>query len=209
MHHQEPSLSFWVTHWCRFICMLVLIASGFYIASPFITPSPDLGTPTNFLQAQLRFWHIVFGMVLLSMTLIKTYLFFFSKDSKIERMSFTNVLSPKQWISRIYFYLTLNGKLKDHGLYNPLQFVTYFGVYVALYGIILTGFILAIHIYHDGMLGVLYPIFRPLETLFGGIANVRWAHHLLTWVFLLFLPVHIYMASFKHLYKKSYTKAHS
>lgn len=209
MHHYEPSLSFWVTHWARFICMVVLVVTGFYIAQPFIMPDADLSAPVNFLQAKLRFWHIAFGMLLFSATLIKTYLFFFSKGSSIERMSFANVWSLKQWVSRIWFYLSLNGKLKDYGLYNPLQFVTYLGIYIALYGIIFTGLILAVHLYHNGMLGFLYPLLRPFEALLGGISNVRWIHHLLTWVFLIFLPIHIYMASFKHLYKKSYTKAHA
>ncbi len=209
MHHHEVGLSFWVTHWVRFICMIVLVVSGFYIAQPYIVPDANPVEPVNFLQAEIRFWHLVFGFILLSMTLIKTYLFFFSKEAEIERRSFADVFNFKQWTSRIYFYLTLNGKVQENGFYNPLQFVVYFGVYVALYGIILTGVILSIHIYHGGMLGLVYPFFRFLENLLGGIANVRWIHHILTWVFLLFLPVHIYMAAMKHLYKKSYTRAHS
>ncbi|RDU69558.1 Ni/Fe-hydrogenase, b-type cytochrome subunit [Helicobacter cholecystus] len=207
-HHDLP-LSFWVTHWIRFICMIVLVVSGFYIAQPFIMSDADLSAPVNFLQAKIRFWHVLLGMILLGATLFKTYLFFFSKGSEIERKSFNNVLSAKQWASRIIFYLTLGGKVKDYGLYNPLQFVVYLGVYIALYGIIITGFVLFMNCYHDGMMGVIYPFFKPLETLMGGIANVRWIHHLLTWVFLLFLPVHIYMASMKYLFKTSYEKAHS
>lgn len=207
-HHDLP-LSFWVTHWIRFICMIVLVVSGFYIAQPFIMPDPNLTAPVNFLQAELRFWHVLLGMVLLGATLFKTYLFFFSKGAEIERKSFVDVLSAKQWTSRIIFYLTLGGKVKDSGLYNPLQFVAYLGVYIALYGIIITGFVLFMHCYHNGMMSVVYPLFRPIESLMGGIANVRWIHHMLTWVFLIFLPVHIYMASMKYLFKNSYAKAHS
>lgn len=209
MQNHNPGLSFWVTHWVRFVCMIILVASGFYIAQPYIMPDANIIEPVNFLQAEIRFWHIVFGLALFCATLIKTYLFFFGKESQIERESFANLYDLKQWISRIRFYLTLNGKIEDRGLYNPLQFVVYLGVYIALYGIIFTGFILAIHIYHNGMFGMLYPILSPMESWFGGIANIRWIHHILTWVFLLFLPVHIYLVVMQFLFAKSYKRAHS
>lgn len=209
MHRHELGLPFWVTHWIRFVCMVVLVVTGFYIANPFIMPDINHTAPVNFLQAQLRFWHVVLGFALFAATITKTYLFFFGKDGAIERKSFKDFVSLSQWFARIRFYLTLNGKVHDNGLYNPLQLMSYIGIYVALYGMIFTGIILFMHVYHNGAMGVIYPLFRPLESMLGGIANVRWIHHLLTWVFLIFLPIHIYMASMRFLFKKSYMKAHS
>ena len=42
--------------------------------------------------------------------------------------------------------------------------------------------------------GFVYMIVKPLENLMGGLATVRWIHHILMWCFILFIVVHIYMA---------------
>lgn len=47
------------------------------------------------------------------------------------------------------------------GVYNPLQFVSYLMFYIVAFFIILTGLILYVHVYHEGLGGLLYPICRP------------------------------------------------
>ena len=65
-----------------------------------------------------------------------------------------------------------------------------------MFGIILTGLILYVHVYHEGLGGLLYNALRPFEVMFGGLAEVRTYHRILMWVVIIFLPVHIYMAVF-------------
>ena len=48
--------------------------------------------------------------------------------------------------------------------------------------------------YHTGRMVFFYKIVKPFENALGGLAIVRWIHHILTWCFILFIVVHIYMA---------------
>ena len=45
-----------------------------------------------------------------------------------------------------------------------------------------------------GMTAFLYKIFKPVENMLGGLAIVRYVHHIFTWLFILFIIVHVYMA---------------
>jgi Ni/Fe-hydrogenase 1 B-type cytochrome subunit len=186
----------WV-HWLRFVSIIALSVTGFYIAYVFVSPEIS-NEPVLFLQAKMRMWHEIFGFLLIAVTLIKIYLFFFdrSRVQKLEIVSFKDVLSLKVWIAQIKYYLFLGEHPKLHGVYNPLQFATYAFFYIVLVLLCLTGLILYVHVYHEGLGGLLYPIMRPFEALFGGLANVRIIHHIGMWVIFLFVPVHVYMVIF-------------
>ncbi len=205
MIKKHYEFSFWlrVTHWVRAIAMIVLIISGFYIAYPFIAPAHNGGEPVNFLNALFRSWHIIFGFLLICVTIGKFYLFFFDKQSHIERVSFKDFINPIVWIKQIKYYLLIGKHPHGKGVYNPLQFMAYMGVYISIIIISLTGLILYIHVYHQGLGGFLYEILRPIEVLMGGLAWVRELHHIAMWIFIIFLPVHIYLAVFNSVYGKS------
>ena len=201
--HYEFSSWLRTTHWIRVLAIIILTFTGFYIAFPFISAALNQGEPNNFLNALMRSWHVIFGFVLICVTIGKFYLFIFDKQSKIERVSFLDFISIKMWIKQIKYYMLVgkHGHLK--GVYNPLQFFAYLGVYIAIIMICLTGLILYIHVYHEGLGGALYDILRPIEVLMGGLAMVRELHHIFMWVFIVFLPVHIYLAIFNSVYGKS------
>ncbi len=201
--HYEFSSWLRTTHWIRVLAIIILTFTGFYIAFPFISAALNQGEPNNFLNALMRSWHVIFGFVLICVTIGKFYLFIFDKQSKIERVSFLDFISIKMWIKQIKYYMLVgkHGHLK--GVYNPLQFFAYLGVYIAIVMICLTGLILYIHVYHEGIGGALYDVLRPIEVLMGGLAMVRELHHIFMWVFIVFLPVHIYLAIFNSVYGKS------
>jgi len=67
----------------------------------------------------------------------------------------------------------------------------------------LTGLVLYVHVYHQGLGGLLYEPMRTVEYWMGGLANVRLYHHITMWGFLIFIPIHVYMVvwsaiRFKH-----------
>lgn len=198
--HYEFSSWLRITHWVRALAIVILTGTGFYIAVPFIAPALNGGEPTNFLNALMRSWHIIFGFVLIAVTLGKFYLFFFDKQSKVERVSFWDFINPKVWIGQIKYYLLIGKHPHGKGVYNPLQFVAYVGLYAAVIVISLTGLILYVHVFHEGIGGALYDVLRPVEVMMGGLAMVREIHHIAMWVFILFLPVHVYMAVFNSIY---------
>lgn len=201
--HYEFSSWLRVTHWVRAIAIVVLTASGFYIAYPFISPANSGGEPVNFLNALFRSWHIIFGFLLIAVTIGKFYLFIFDKQSHVERDSFWDFVNPKIWIQQIGYYLLITKHPHGKGVYNPLQFLAYVGIYLSIVMISLTGLILYVHVYHEGMGGLLFDSMRSLEVMLGGLAWVRELHHIFMWVFIIFLPIHVYLAVFNSVYGKS------
>lgn len=187
-----------VFHWLRALSILVLVITGFYISWPFLV-APE----TNDIQVQsyIRFAHLVFGFVLTAVTLVRVYLFFFSK-SDIERRSFKDVMSPKSWITQLKSYMW-SGHLDKAGIYGPLQFMTYLAISVVAIFICITGLALYANVYHQGMGGAIWEISNWFIAQMGGLAPVRTWHHYLTWVFIIFTLIHVYMAvwsgiRFKH-----------
>ena len=148
----EFSLGLRWTHWIRFFMMIVLIATGFYLSYVFISPKPST-EPTLFLHAEIRFWHLVAGFILIGATLYKTYLFFFDRVSKKERVSLLSAINPKTLIQQVLYYLYLTKAPAYKGCYNPMQFWAYVFLYFLLYVVCVTGLILYVHVYHDGMAG--------------------------------------------------------
>lgn len=191
----EFSVGLRLAHWIRAIAIVVLVFTGYYLSYVFQSPI-STGEPTNFMQAKYRLVHQSVGFVLIACIIFKIYLFFFDRISKKERISAKDIFNVRLWIDQIKFYLFLGKHPHIKGVYNPLQFVTYFFFYLVIAGIILTGLILYTHTYHQGLGGLLYEILKPLESQLGGLANVRVYHRILMWVILIFVPVHIYMAVF-------------
>ncbi len=191
----EFSLGTRWTHWIRAFAIFVLTFTGFYLAYVFISPNPS-DVPIGFLNAEFRMWHEIFGFVLIAVSLFKGYLFFIDKESRKERVAFWDVVNPIIWAKQIRYYLFLGEHPHLRGAYNPLQFVAYIGLYVMVFIICLTGVMLYVHVYHDGLGALLYPLMRPLEVMMGGLSMVRQIHHITMWGILLFVPVHIYMAIF-------------
>lgn len=191
----EFSIGLRLTHWIRAVAIVVLIVTGYYLSYVFQNPI-STGEPTNFMQAKYRLVHQAVGFVLIGCIIFKIYLFFFDRVSRKERISLLDIFNIKLWINQIKFYLFLGKHPHIKGVYNPLQFVTYFFFYIVMVGIILTGLILYTHTYHEGLGGLLYDVLRPLESAMGGLADVRTYHRILMWVIMIFVPVHIYMAIF-------------
>lgn len=191
----EFSIGLRATHWLRFVAIVVLVGTGFYLSYVFQSPISN-GEPVNFMHAKYRFAHEVAGFLLIACVIFKAYLFFADKVSAKERVSFEDVLKPKIWVEQIKFYLFLGKHPRIKGVYNPLQYASYVLFYLIIAGIILTGLILYANVYHNGLGGVLFYVLRPIEALFGGLAEVRTWHRILMWAIIIFVCIHIYMAVF-------------
>ncbi len=42
--------------------------------------------------------------------------------------------------------------------------------------------------------GFFYTTLNWIGPLFGGMPNVRFVHHIFTWVFAIYVPIHVYLA---------------
>jgi len=188
-----------ILHWMRAIVITGLIVTGFYIADPFLTPE---GSTDKLMYAAWTKWHLIFGFILIASGILRIYLFFFGKDSDGELRSLKDVFSLKSWLIQLKSYFFI-GELKKKGLYGPLQFFTYTVIMLLVVISAITGLVLYVHVYHQGLGGLLYEPMRAIEAWMGGLTNVRYIHHIAVWGFLIFIPIHIYMViwaaiRFKH-----------
>ncbi len=188
-------------HWIRALSIVILIITGFYIAEPIITPIAS-SQPDNFMYALFRSWHIIFGFVLTWVVLYKSYLFLFGKKNKMERKAIKDIFNIKVWFQQIGYYLLISKHPKLKGVYNPLQFMAYFAFYLMIFLLIITGFVLYVHVYHNGLGAFMYEPMRAVEAMMGGLAMVREIHHIAMWGVILFMLGHIYMAIYNAVFVK-------
>ena len=189
---KEWSLSMRANHWAMVICIFTLIPTGFYIASPFTVYAGE--TIDKFLMGNMRYIHILFGVILLFVFLWRIYMAFFSRFHA-DWKDFFAWTDWKNTITQIKFYALISEKKPEHKyLYGPLQSIAYGGVMFMLVLILLTGIILTGAGHDAGITGWIYFFAKPFQNLLGGLAMVRFFHHILTWLFIIFIVVHIYMA---------------
>ena len=181
-----------LSHWMRAVVIFILIGTGFYIADPFTVSSGE--TVDKFLMGQVRFWHILFGVFLVFLFLWRIYLALFSRFHA-DWNHFFAWTDRKNFVKQVKFYLLVSKEHPEHDyLYGPVQSIVYIGLFVMLFFMSLTGLILLGAGYHTGWTSVVYGMVKPFENMMGGLAMVRWVHHILMWYFILFIPVHVYMA---------------
>jgi len=189
---KEWSAAIRFNHWLMAASIIILMATGFYIADPFTIPAGD--TLHKMFMGDVRFWHILFGVILCFLFLWRLYLAFFSRfhaDWK-DFFAWTN---GRNFIRQMRLYLFVSKEPPEHThLYGPLQSLAYAGLLFMVLLIILTGMILMGAGYDAGLTSLVYKLVKPFENWLGGLATVRWLHHILMWGIILFLPVHLYMA---------------
>ncbi|OPY89693.1 MAG: Quinone-reactive Ni/Fe-hydrogenase B-type cytochrome subunit [Syntrophaceae bacterium PtaU1.Bin231] len=189
---KEWSVPMRINHWSMAITIFILIGTGFYIADPFTIYAGETGT--KFFMGDVRFVHILFGVFLLFLLIWRLYLAFFSRF----HADWTDFLAWTDWkclVEQIKFYLLIRKDAPEHKcLYGPIQSVSYAMLLLMVFVIVVTGLILMGAGYHAGLTALAYTVLKPVENLMGGLATVRYIHHVLTWFFILFIVVHVYMA---------------
>ena len=189
---KEWSVPIRINHWGMVISIFTLIVTGFYIAGPFTVYEGE--TVKKFFMGDVRFIHILFGVFLSFIFIWRVYLAFFSKFHADWKDFFAFTDWPNT-VKQLKFYALVSKEPAEHKyLYGPMQSLAYGGLMVMILFIVLTGVILMGAGYHAGLTALVYKMVKPFENLMGGLAMVRWIHHILTWCFILFIVVHIYMA---------------
>lgn len=189
---KEWSLSMRANHWLMALSIFILIPTGFYIYSPFTISAGE--TAGKFVMGYIRMVHILFGTILTFLFIWRIYMMFFSRflaDFK-DFFAWTNL---KNFWTQIKFYALISEEKPQHThLYGPLQSIAYGGLMILWVLIVATGLILMGANYEAGFIGSINWILQPIGHLLGGLAMVRFFHHILTWLFIIFIAVHLYMA---------------
>lgn len=188
----EWSVPIRINHWVMALSIFVLIATGFLISDPLTISAGE--TVNKFSVGYIRYVHIFFGIVLTFIFIWRLYLAFFS-TFHADWKDFLAWMDMKLTVKQIRFYLLMDKEGPEYKtLYGPMQALAYLGLMGMIFVIVLTGLILMGGGYSAGLTAIVYKILKPVGNMIGGLAMVRYIHHIFTWFFILFIIVHIYMA---------------
>lgn len=175
-----------IFHWVFAISTIVLIFTGTYIHYPPITTKWAEFKP-QYLMATLRYYHFAAGFIFIGALIIRFYLLFFGNRHE-----------------RFWDFLPLN-KRNIKSLYQSIKFYLYFTDehewrmgHTVLAGTIY--FILFVCAVIMSILGIylLYPEVGMVNKIgilfFGSQQSARFMHYSLSWAFLFFIIVHLYIA---------------
>jgi Ni/Fe-hydrogenase 1 B-type cytochrome subunit len=180
-------------HWVAAASIAVLVVTGFYIGRPYFAP-PPAETSEAFMMGRMRFLHFVAAGVLVATGIIRVYWLF--AGNRYERLSALFPLASKKdfanLLRMVRKYASMRWSSGPHYLgHNPLQQVAYTATYAVVLTQVVTGFALYGLSNPDGFF---YHVFGWESLYLGGVRVVRFIHHILTWVMLIFVPIHVYLA---------------
>jgi Ni/Fe-hydrogenase b-type cytochrome subunit len=178
-------------HWVAAVSLVVLAVTGLFIGRPYFAPSDSPTTP--FLMGWMRFLHFTAAGVLVATAIVRVYWLF--AGNKFERFAALFPVRPRDWVNlvkQVKFYLLIHPERAPKYLgHNPLQQLSYTGLYLAALLSVVTGFAMYGQANPGGLF---FRVFGWLGPALGGMQNLRFLHHVLTWVFLAFIPIHVYLA---------------
>jgi Ni/Fe-hydrogenase b-type cytochrome subunit len=178
-------------HWIAAGCIVVLVVTGFYIGRPYFYTSGSASD--QFLMGRFRFAHFAAAAVLVATAILRVYWLFagnkferFGALFPVRRLDWRNMLK----VGRAYLFIRQEEAPQYLG-HNPLQQMSYTSIYVLGAVQVVTGF------YLYGLAdpgGFFFTVFGWVGPLLGGAQIVRFVHHVATWFWLMFIPIHVYLS---------------
>ena len=170
-------LSYRILHELIMVSIIILVITGFYIHRPFMGGA-------GFLMTLTRGVHFFFAGILIISFIARVVVLFVGKDrdwrSFIPTWSDIKLL-PKQF--GYYFYICKEPETKKK--YKSTQMISYCLAFILILFQILSG------------LALLFPESAALSWFNYGFLNneieSRIAHFIVTWLFVIFLMIHVYL----------------
>ncbi len=178
-------------HWAAVVSIVALVVTGFYIGRPYFITHGEASA--HYLMGWMRFLHFLAAGVFVATAIIRIYWLF--AGNEFERWRALFPVFKQDWVhlwQQVKFYLMIQPEKAPQYLgHNPLQQLSYTGLYLIAVIQVATGFAM----YGQSRPGGFwYTLLGWVVPLLGGIQVVHFVHHMLTWVFLIFVPVHVYLA---------------
>lgn len=178
-------------HWLAALSILVLVLTGFYIGKPYFLTQGEASS--HFLMGYVRLAHFIAAGVFVATGIVRAY--WLVAGNRYERLVALFPVRPRDWanmLKQIRFYLLIQPEKAPQYLgHNPLQQFSYTGMYAVAAALVVTGFTMYGQSDPDGLI---WKAFGWIAPLVGGMQIVRFVHHILTWAFLIFVPIHVYLA---------------
>lgn len=178
-------------HWTAAISIVVLTVTGLYIGKPYFMTGGEASD--HFLMGWVRFLHFAAAALLVMTAIVRIYWLFMG--NRYERLPALFPVRPRDWanlVRMVKFYLMIKPEQAPHYLgHHPLQQLSYTMIYGLAAVMTITGFALY---GQSNPGGFIYGATNWIGALFGGMPVVRFVHHVGTWGFLIFIPIHVYLA---------------
>jgi len=178
-------------HWIAVLCIIGLTVTGLYIGKPYFIAGGDTGD--HFMMGWVRFVHFALAAAFVATGIVRIYWLF--AGNRFERWQALFPVRPRDWVNmwkQVKFYMMIQPEKAPHYLgHNPMQQLSYTGIYVVAALMVVTGFAMYGQANPGGFF---YSIFNWVGIVLGGMPVVRFVHHALTWAFLIFIPIHVYLA---------------
>lgn len=177
-------------HWLIAISFVVLGATGFYIAHPFIAVAGD--ARQHFVMGWVRAIHFYFAIAFtLAVVLRIAWMFMGNKYASWNKFIPATRKRWKGLLPTIRFYLSNLRKPPGFVGHNPLAGLDYTMIFLLDLVLILTGFAMYAASAH---IGSPMLMFRVLVPIFGGLQTARLIHHVAMWLIAGFAIHHVYSA---------------
>jgi len=188
----EAPVRLW--HWVNAFAILLLAITGHFIGSPL--PSVPGEASANFLMGWIRYLHFSAGYILAIGFLFRIY-WAFVGNSHAREIFLPPVWRTSFWKELVHeakWYAMLTRKPLKYEGHNPLaQLVMHFAFVWAIVFMIFTGF--AMYGEGTGAGSWQHTLFTSwMLSLFGQSQNLHTFHHLVMWVIICFVIVHVYAA---------------
>lgn len=189
-------------HWVAAASIVVLVVTGFYIGGPYFMTSG--AASAHYLMGWVRLAHFIAAGALVATGIVRIYWLF--AGNQFERLAALFPVRPRDWVNlvrTVKYYLMIQPDRAPHYLgHNPLQQLSYTFLYAVAATMVITGFTLFGQAAPGGLI---FQLFAWVIPLLGGLQHVRFVHHVMAWFFLIFLPIHIYLATRSDIMERSGT----
>nr|WP_295971448.1 Ni/Fe-hydrogenase, b-type cytochrome subunit [uncultured Bacillus sp.] len=180
-----------VFHWLNALAIVLLIVTGIYIGNPFLSSTVPEEAYYSYVMGWVRYIHFFAAFVFTLNLLVRLY--WSIKGNKFTTVHPFKSAFWKGMFETIKYYLFMKNNKQHYIGHNPLAQLSYL-IIIGLGSIVmvLTGFYLYAEPQPESVLG---KMFSWVPVLFGDTSfSIRSMHHVVAWLFVIFIVVHIYMA---------------
>ncbi|WP_019241709.1 MULTISPECIES: Ni/Fe-hydrogenase, b-type cytochrome subunit [Bacillus] len=179
-----------IFHWLNAGAIVLLMLTGIYIGNPmFGAIIPGDATP-SYLMGWARYIHFFAAFVFTANLLFRWYWFY--KGNKYSASSIFRKIFWKELWETIKFYVFMKNKKPHYVGHNPLAQLAY---WIMIGGgsiiMVLTGYFLYFEPQPESFMG---GMFMWLTYIFGDSFTIRSWHHIVAWLFMVFMVAHIYLS---------------
>jgi Ni/Fe-hydrogenase b-type cytochrome subunit len=190
---QVWSASLRVQHWLNVAVVFTLSCTGYIIMDPFFGPTAGRGEEVGFLMGWVRLIHFSVGFLWILVGLTRVVAAFTSRDRHL-RWNAWWPLKSKTDVKRLGLvvghYALIKHEAPLYLAHNPLQQLTYTGLYMICGLQMMTGLTL-FGLYHQANW---FWALMAVPTHWVGVPFVRLVHTIIMFVLWAFVIVHVYLA---------------